>query len=84
MKEISKTPIKCRPTRGVQVSPYTANLHTTTISELEMLRTYMVPAHVLDHKGLILYANLRELEILGYVVNEYVGKHFNEFVCTGM
>ena len=44
----------------------------------------MVPVHVLDHKGLILYANLRELEILGYAAHDYVGKYFYEFVCTGM
>ena len=71
--------------KGTQKHPEAtiAHHHSTMIPELELFRIYMIPAHILDHKGLILYANVRELEILGYTAKEYVGKHINEFVCAG-
>ena len=83
MKMAPMTSLKRPGKVGANESTFSVHLHTTVISELELLRLYLIPAHVLDDKGIILYVNRRELEILGYGAHEYVGKHFYEFLCTG-
>ena len=35
--------------------------------------------HILDEKGIILFANQRELKMLGYKKEEFVGHHIFEF-----
>ena len=45
----------------------------------KLLMNSHVGIHFVNHEGIITYCNERELEILGYSRDEYIGKHYSEF-----
>jgi len=45
----------------------------------EFIDNSSIGIHAVSAEGIILYANLCELEVLGYTRNQYVGHHVSEF-----
>ena len=49
----------------------------------EFIMNSSIGIHMVSANGIIEYANLRELEMLGYDREEYVGHHISEFQMDG-
>lgn len=50
-----------------------------TESPDEFIDNSSIGIHAVSPEGIILYANMCELEVLGYSKNQYVGHHVSEF-----
>jgi PAS domain S-box-containing protein len=50
-----------------------------TESPEEFIDNSSIGIHAVSPEGIIIYANLCELEVLGYTKSEYVGHHVSEF-----
>jgi len=50
-----------------------------TESPEEFIDNSTIGIHAVSPEGIILYANMCELEVLGYTRNQYVGHHVSEF-----
>lgn len=61
--------------------PILTNLDSKVVYERleDFLNNATVGVHLVDRKGIILYANTAELEMLGYSAEEYIGHNINEF-----
>ena len=52
--------------------------------ELEYLNTFSISAHLIDEEGTLIDVNQCELNVLGYIKEEYVGRSFAQFVSAGL
>jgi hypothetical protein len=50
-----------------------------TESPEEFLNNSSIGIHAVSPEGIIIYANMHELESLGYTTSQYVGHHVSEF-----
>ncbi len=54
-----------------------------TESPEEFIDNSSIGIHAVSPTGIIIYANMCELEVLGYTKSEYVGRHVSEFQMDG-
>jgi hypothetical protein len=54
-----------------------------TESPQEFIDNSSIGIHAVSPKGIIIYANLCELNVLGYTKSQYVGHHVSEFQIDG-
>jgi PAS domain S-box-containing protein len=51
-----------------------------TVAELnDFMENGSLPLHCINGSGVIIWANKKELELLGYEHGEYIGRHFTHF-----
>lgn len=52
--------------------------------EITYLSAFSIPAHLIDHQGIVIDVNQCELDVLGYSKDECVGRSFAQFVVGGL